>query len=124
MEKPTIKAYQDMPPVGGYPQIATKRGIRPRGPSGFMIWGLFLLSTGIGYYRLSEASYESRMGRAENREARMAIIPFLRAEQDRKTAQMINEVRAQELEIMKDVEGFDVDKSVYSNSKRYRPPQL
>lgn len=38
------------------------------------------------------------MGNKENREARMAILPFLKAEDDRKLLQMINEVRARERE--------------------------
>lgn len=61
------------------------------------------------------------MGKKENRDARMAIVPFLKAEEDRKLLQMINEVRSREANILKSTD-FDVDESVYT--KRKRPPQL
>lgn len=61
------------------------------------------------------------MGHAENRDARMAIIPFLRAEEDVKLAQSINQLRAKEAAVMKGTD-FDIDESVYT--KRKVPPQL
>lgn len=70
---------------------------------------------------MSNTSRKHRLGHAENRDARMAIIPFLRAEDDVKLAQSINQLRAKEAAVMKGTD-FDIDESVYT--KRKVPPQL
>jgi NADH dehydrogenase (ubiquinone) 1 alpha subcomplex subunit 13 len=93
--KPIVRSFQDMPPPGGYPKIPTRKDLRPRGPSGFAIWGGLFLASAFGFWSLSRTSYEQRMGNKENREARMAILPFLKAEEDSRLLQVINKERTQ-----------------------------
>lgn len=94
--------------------------MRARGPSGAMIWlGVALAST-YGFYQISVTNAEKRACLKEKREARMAIMPFLMAEQDAMNKVETEKKLAYEKEVMKNVKGWEVGKSVYS--KRWSPP--
>ena len=94
--------------------------MRPRGPSGLMIWlGVGLAST-YGFYQISVTNAEKRMVLKEKREARMAIMPFLMAEQDAMNKVEQEKKLAYEADVMKNVKGWKVGESVYS--KRWSPP--
>ena len=117
---PITLPRQDMPPKGGYPTIDWKRGARPRGPSGAAIWGGIIGLTVFGFYNISKTNAERRMCHKEQREARMAIMPFLMAEADTMRHIEQKKLLAHEREIMKNVEGWKVGESVYS--KGYAKP--
>lgn len=74
--KPVIRRFQDMPPPGGYPQIPTRKDLRPRGPSGYAIWGSLFLAICFGFWNLSNTSYEMRMGNAETVKLEWRFSPF------------------------------------------------
>ncbi|TSP09071.1 NADH dehydrogenase [ubiquinone] 1 alpha subcomplex subunit 13 [Bagarius yarrelli] len=77
------KVKQDMPPPGGYGPIDYKRNLPKRGLSG-------------QYTRLL----------IEDLEARIALLPLLQAEHDRRTLRMLRENLEEEAVIMKDVPGW------------------
>lgn len=93
---------QDGPPPGGFPAIRYARRIPNTGPTGATIFGVTALLMGYGFYRVIEGNhkrrYERHMGldkctnlgyRAERREVRMAriaLMPMLQAEEDRRYA--------------------------------------
>lgn len=58
----------------------------------------------------------------EKREARMAIMPFLQAEQDKMLAEQIAQANAKEADVMKHVPGWKVGESVYSQPRRWTRP--
>ena len=77
---PNVASVQDLPPRGGYPRIDYKKGARPRGPSGALIWGGVVVATVYGFWQIGLTNKERRLAIKERREARMAIMPFLQAE--------------------------------------------
>jgi len=119
--KPIVNGIQDMPPPGGYPEISYRKGIRPRGPSGLVIWASIFAMTTIGFYSLGNTSKRNRLAHKGKREARMAITPFLMAEKDRHLLQMLEEIKKEEEAIMKNQEGFVPAENLYS--KRWVMPK-
>lgn len=73
-----------------------------------------------GFYQIGRTNAEKRMLNKEKRESRMAIMPYLQAEQDKMLMAQLAESAAKEAEIMKNVEGWKVGESVYS--KRWMKP--
>uniref|UniRef100_A0A2K6KHZ8 NADH dehydrogenase [ubiquinone] 1 alpha subcomplex subunit 13 n=1 Tax=Rhinopithecus bieti TaxID=61621 RepID=A0A2K6KHZ8_RHIBE len=90
------KVRQDMPPPGGYGPIDYKRNLPRRGLSRLQI---------------------------EDFEARIALMPLLQAETDRRTLQMLRENLEEEAVIMKDVPDWKVGESVF-NTTRWVPPLI
>ena len=88
--------------------------MRPRGPSGAMIWLGVGVATAYGFYQISCTNAEKRMVLKEKREARMAIMPFLMAEQDAMNKVENDKKLAYEAKIMKNVKGWVVGESVYN----------
>uniref|UniRef100_A0A2K6KI05 NADH dehydrogenase [ubiquinone] 1 alpha subcomplex subunit 13 n=1 Tax=Rhinopithecus bieti TaxID=61621 RepID=A0A2K6KI05_RHIBE len=89
------KVRQDMPPPGGYGPIDYKRNLPRRGLSGqyHSAPGFQSGHSGVGGERLQ----------IEDFEARIALMPLLQAETDRRTLQMLRENLEEEAVIMKDV---------------------
>ncbi|KAF7237102.1 NADH dehydrogenase [ubiquinone] 1 alpha subcomplex subunit 13 [Varanus komodoensis] len=78
------KVKQDMPPPGGYGPIDYKRHLPRRGLSGY---SLFAIGIGImfyGYYSIAKWNRERRRLNIEDLEARVALLPLLMAEDDRR----------------------------------------
>ncbi|CAM9932309.1 unnamed protein product [Ascophyllum nodosum] len=76
---------QDVAPKGGYPPIQIARRLpESRGPRGAVILGLVTLTMAVGYYRLGQANKARRAEKHEKRLARIALMPMLQAEEDRK----------------------------------------
>ena len=117
---PNVASVQDMPPPGGYPKINYQRGARPRGVPTSLIWGSILGMTFYGFWQIGQTNKERRLALKERRDARMAIMPFLQAEQDKMLSEQIAASVAREKEIMKNVEGWKAGESVYS--KRWVKP--
>lgn len=75
---------QDGPPPGGFPAVRFARRIPSTGPSGLT---LFAVTGGLiawGLYRVGQHNIERRGLKAENLAARVALVPFLQAEEDRR----------------------------------------
>mmetsp|Transcript_35448 Transcript_35448/g.33635 ORF Transcript_35448/g.33635 Transcript_35448/m.33635 type:complete len:134 (+) Transcript_35448:127-528(+) len=115
-----VISNQDMPPKGGYPKFNTKRTVIKRGPPGWAIWGGILSMSVYGMYRLGGTNVERRKTVKELRDARMGILPFLMAEDDRMLQNKIDAQQIREKEIMKDVEGFTPMEHAYKT--RWMPP--
>ena len=143
---PNTSAFQDMPPKGGYPKIDFVRRLGNRGPTGAMIWAGIFGMTFWGFYQIGVTNEEKRFNRKEQRESRMAILPYLMAshlcfiihissecnfyfnplttlysqtEQDITAMQKMKKQLLHEEEVMKGVEGFTPGASVYS--QRFSP---
>ena len=76
--------------------------------------------TVYGFWQIGQTNAQKRLVTKEKREARMSIMPFLQAEQDKMLAEQIAQSNAKEAEVMKHVEGWKVGESVYS--KRWSKP--
>jgi hypothetical protein len=57
----------------------------------------------------------------EARQARVNLLAFMQAEEDRRWCHVVDKERVEEAEIMKNVPGWKVGESVY-HSKKWMPP--
>ncbi|KAJ8603504.1 hypothetical protein CTAYLR_005117 [Chrysophaeum taylorii] len=112
---------QDMPPPGGYPEVIATRGIGPRGPPGWAIWLGATFATVFGLYRVGEGNRERNAAKKMKREARMAIIPYLQAEEDVRAHALYLARLDDEARVMKGVKGWKVGESVYHNTSIWMP---
>uniref|UniRef100_D3ZE15 NADH dehydrogenase [ubiquinone] 1 alpha subcomplex subunit 13 n=1 Tax=Rattus norvegicus TaxID=10116 RepID=D3ZE15_RAT len=97
------KVKQDMPPPGGYGPIDYKRNLPRRGLSGYSMFALGIGALIFGYWRIMRWNRERRRLLIEDLEARIALMPLLQAEKDRRTLQILRENLEEEAIIMKDV---------------------
>ena len=119
---PITGGIQDKPPPGGYPKIRLNRGLPQRGPPGWAMWGGIFVCSALGFYSISRTNEKSRYNLHENREMRMAIYGYLRAEQDRINQTRYDEELAREKEIMKDRPDWELGKQIYHKKERWLPP--
>ncbi|KAJ8274068.1 hypothetical protein COCON_G00086930 [Conger conger] len=117
----TAKVKQDMPPPGGYGPIDYKRNLPKRGFSGYTMFGIGIGVMVLGYWRLFKWNRERRRLRIEELESRIALLPLLQAEKDRRTLRIMRENLEEEARIMKDVPDWKVGESVF-NTDRWVPP--
>ncbi|XP_048415860.1 NADH dehydrogenase [ubiquinone] 1 alpha subcomplex subunit 13 [Stegostoma tigrinum] len=118
-----LKVKQDLPPPGGYGPVDYKRNLPRRGLSGYSMFGIGIGVLIFGYWRLFKWNRERRRLQIEDLEARIALLPLLYAEQDRRTLRILKENLEEEAKIMKDVPGWKVGESVY-NSDRWTTPTV
>ncbi|ORX77579.1 GRIM-19 protein [Basidiobolus meristosporus CBS 931.73] len=114
---------QELPPQGGYPAIRYKRHLPKKGPSGLVLFTGLAAITGISFYQVFEGIKERRELKREKIWARLHLLPMLQAEYDRDAYRRQYAAFVREAEIMKDVPGWEVGKSVY-NTKRYIAPNI
>lgn len=115
------KVKQDMPPPGGYAPIDYKRNLPKRGLSGYSMFGIGIGMMLFGYWRVFKWNRERRRLQIEEFEARIALMPLLQAEHDRKTLQQLRENLEEEAVIMKDVPGWKVGESVFHTDRWVTP---
>ncbi|KAG2013329.1 hypothetical protein CC2G_010251 [Coprinopsis cinerea AmutBmut pab1-1] len=108
---------QDMPPPGGFQAVKYKRNLPTRGPGAYVILGGVTAICVFGFYRLGKGNLEKRELEREKIWSRIHLVPLLMAEGDRDTYRRQQAALAREREIMKDVPGWEVGKSVYNNPK-------
>lgn len=113
---------QDMPPPGGYPSLTFEKATVARGPPGWAIWLGAMCTVAFGFYRVGMGNRERNAAKKEKREARMAIVPYLQAEEDVKLHARYLSNLEDEATIMKGVKGWEVGKGVYNNPDIYVPP--
>ncbi|TFK20349.1 hypothetical protein FA15DRAFT_682569 [Coprinopsis marcescibilis] len=106
-----------MPPAGGFEPIKYKRNLPTRGPGAYVILGGVTAICAFGFYRLGKGNLEKRELEREKVWARIHLVPLLMAEGDRDTYRRRAAAVEREREIMKNVPGWQVGKSVYSNPK-------
>ena len=114
---------QEMAPKGGFPAIRTRRVLPRRGPSGAMLFSLAAGVIGYGFYKVGKGNDARRKLKEEKREARVAILPFLQAEDDARYNKAKAAFLAEEAEVMKDVPGWEVGKKVYNTDRWVAPTQ-
>uniref|UniRef100_A0A9J8CY23 NADH dehydrogenase [ubiquinone] 1 alpha subcomplex subunit 13 n=1 Tax=Cyprinus carpio carpio TaxID=630221 RepID=A0A9J8CY23_CYPCA len=78
------KVKQDMPPTGGYGPVDYRRNLPRRGLSGYSMFGVGVGLLVFGYWRLFRWNRERRRLHIEELEARVALLPLLQAEHDRR----------------------------------------
>ena len=75
---------QDMPRPGGFPDIQIARNVPKRGPSGTVLFlGVATMMT-YGFYKVISGNQIHRRLENEKMSARIALVPFLQAEEDRR----------------------------------------
>lgn len=114
---------QDMPPPGGYGPIDYKRHLPRRGLSGYSLFALGIGSLLLGYYTIIKWNRERRRLLIEDLEARIALMPLLQAEADRRTLRLMRQNLDEEAKIMKDVPGWKVGESLF-HTDRWVPPTV
>ncbi|XP_062888618.1 NADH dehydrogenase [ubiquinone] 1 alpha subcomplex subunit 13 [Mobula hypostoma] len=117
----SVKVMQDLPPPGGYGPVDYKRNIPRRGLSGYSMFGIGVGILIFGYWRLFKWNRERRRLQIEDLEARIAMMPLLQAEQDRRYLRLLRENLEEEAKIMKDVPGWKVGESVYHSDRWFTP---
>ena len=115
--------YQDMPPKSGYPEVKTARRFPKRVP-GSVIWGSVAAMFVYGMYKVHQGNLNTQDMRRERRELRIALAPYLQAEEDIRFLKSRQEAKALETEIMREVPHWDANKSVYHNNKIWVKPPI
>lgn len=103
--------------------ILTQRNLPSRGFKPLVYLAALVGICGYGFYRALGGIQERRELKREKLWARIYLMPLLQAEEDRQTVRRTFAQLAREKEIMKDVPGFDVEKSVYNDGK-FHPAHL
>lgn len=119
---PNSHSVQDMPPKGGFQKIRIENNVPAN--RGFRGWVLFAgMGAGIvyGFVKLYSSSKTRRDMKRERRQLRVAILPFLQAEEDVLACKNIAEKQKREMEIMKHVPNWDALQSVYHSNVYVRP---
>jgi NADH dehydrogenase (ubiquinone) 1 alpha subcomplex subunit 13 len=113
--------HQDMPPPGGYPSVLFAKAQKNRGPEGWVIWLGAMAVVAVGFYRVGQTNLERNAAKREKREARMNIVPYLQAEEDRRFCTGEAACDAEEARVMSGVKGWTVGENLYSNGS-WEPP--
>ena len=113
-----------MPPPGGYPEVLFRKGSTSRGPEGWVIWAAAMGVVGVGFYRVGQCNLERNAWKKEKRDARLAIIPYLQAEEDARFAKQIADLTAEEAQAMAGVKGWEPGASVYHDGGWVAPAGL
>lgn len=113
---------QEMPPAGGFRMFESKNRVPvSRGPPGWsMFLGCFAL-TSFGFYLVGQHNQRHRATQRDERERRIALLPFLQAEADVEFLEKQEKILAEEREIMKDVPGWTAGESTYHSDRFVTP---
>ncbi|XP_077188148.1 NADH dehydrogenase [ubiquinone] 1 alpha subcomplex subunit 13 [Paroedura picta] len=115
------KVKQDMPPPGGYGPIDYKRHMPRRGLSGYSLFAIGIGSMIFGWYRIMKWNRERKRLALEDLEIRVALLPLLMAEEDRRILRILRQNFEEEAKIMKDVPGWTVGESRFHTTRWVTP---
>ncbi|KAL7409245.1 GRIM-19 [Mrakia frigida] len=118
---PSIPYKQDMPPPQGYGSVRYKRSLPFKGISGLLVFATAGFLTTLGHHYGKKSRAETRENQRENSWARIHMIPFLMAENERDQYRREWALKERERIIMKDVEGWEVGKMPYHTKDYVRP---
>ncbi|GLD72532.1 NADH dehydrogenase [ubiquinone] [Lates japonicus] len=90
-------------------------------PEGYSMFGISIGLMVFGYWKLFKWNRERRRLQIEEMEARIALMPLLQAEHDRRNLRMLRENLEEEAIIMKDVPGWKVGDSVFHTDRWVAP---
>lgn len=99
--------------------IKFKRNLPKGGPSSLVTMGGAVVLFCFGMYKIIEANKLRREWRREQRDVRLALVPFLQAEADVQREFLKCKLHEKEAELMKDVPDWEVGATVYKT--RYMP---
>ncbi|CAN8070876.1 unnamed protein product [Agarophyton chilense] len=121
-QPPPRTVRQEVAPKGGYARINVARNVPKTigGGAGSLILGTALV-IGYGMYRVGTFNVKRRELRQEKKNIRLAIIPFLQAEEDARFVSQRDEYNKWEASVMKDVPGWKVGENVYQ-TRKFMPP--
>ncbi|XP_054981388.1 NADH dehydrogenase [ubiquinone] 1 alpha subcomplex subunit 13-like [Sorex araneus] len=115
------KVKQDMPPLGGYGPIDYKRNLPRQGLSGYSMFAVGIGTLLFGYWPMIKWNRKRRRLQIEDFEARIALMPLLQAQKDRRVLLMLRENLEEEAVIMKDVPDWRVGESVFHTTGWVNP---
>ncbi|GBG32948.1 NADH dehydrogenase ubiquinone 1 alpha subcomplex subunit 13 [Hondaea fermentalgiana] len=118
------KPVQDMPPPGGFKPFSVAAEMPKPRISGFGLFALTAATCAVGFYIMGQGNIERRALKMEKRERRMAIVPFLQAEEDARFVRLSQKAKDEEARIMKDVPGWDVNEKVYNTQSWFVPTHV
>ncbi|KAI1302395.1 NADH dehydrogenase [ubiquinone] 1 alpha subcomplex subunit 13 [Halotydeus destructor] len=99
---------QDMPPAGGYAPVHYARVPHKRFWTGWRMFGLFVLTSGVSLYRGMRWKLYMKKLEVEKYDSLLALHPFITAERDRAYLKHLRHLREQERELMKNHTGWEV----------------
>ncbi|XP_077331559.1 NADH dehydrogenase [ubiquinone] 1 alpha subcomplex subunit 13 [Lithobates pipiens] len=117
------KVKQDMPPPGGYGSVDYKRNLPRRGFSGFTMFAIGIGVSMYGIWSVGKWNRERRRLFIEEQESRIALMPLIQAEDDRRVLRTLRKNLEEEAIIMKGVPGWKVGESAF-HTARWVPPVL
>uniref|UniRef100_A0A8D0GSJ8 NADH dehydrogenase [ubiquinone] 1 alpha subcomplex subunit 13 n=1 Tax=Sphenodon punctatus TaxID=8508 RepID=A0A8D0GSJ8_SPHPU len=94
---------------------------RMRAPRRYSLFGIGIGAMMIGYYVMVKWNRERRRLLIEELESRIAILPILMAESDRRTLRLLRQNLEEEAKIMKDVPGWKVGERRYHTTRWVTP---
>uniref|UniRef100_A0A7S3ES85 NADH dehydrogenase [ubiquinone] 1 alpha subcomplex subunit 13 n=1 Tax=Haptolina ericina TaxID=156174 RepID=A0A7S3ES85_9EUKA len=115
---------QDGPPTGGYKMVKTARNIPKGGASSISMAVGAVALFGFGFYKIVQGNKLRREWKREEMDIRMSVMPFLTAEEDVQSVFLQSKKLENEAELMKDVKGWEVGKSVYNDGRWRRPMEI
>ncbi|XP_060013734.1 NADH dehydrogenase [ubiquinone] 1 alpha subcomplex subunit 13-like [Lagenorhynchus albirostris] len=107
------KGRKDMPQLGGYSPIDYKRNLPRWGLSGYSMVAMGIGTLLFVYWSMMKWNCERRRLQIQKFEARIALMPLLQAEKDRKLLQILRENLEEEAIIVKGVPDGKVGESVF-----------
>ncbi|CBK22914.2 uncharacterized protein [Blastocystis hominis] len=117
MSAPLPKVFvQDLPPKGGYPLVNPKRNL-PNRVSGATMWFIGAATVGLGLWRMMYGIRKMNEMDQERFNCRLAMAPYLQAEEDIHYCEAEAAKLNKEREVMKDIPGWKVGESVYNTRK-------
>ncbi|KNC85317.1 hypothetical protein SARC_02499 [Sphaeroforma arctica JP610] len=102
----TFKPPQEMPPPGGFASVDFKRNLPRRGPQGTTIFAMGAVAMVGGLYFMGQENRKRRRLKLEKVANRIAIIPLLQAEEDRRFLREKTKFLADEKILMEGVPGY------------------
>lgn len=79
-----MPVIQDGPPPGGFPAVRYARRLPNSGPGGVTLFGIAAAVMAYGMYQVGQANHARRQERDEKLANRLALVPYLQAEEDRR----------------------------------------
>uniref|UniRef100_A0A4W2DVD6 NADH:ubiquinone oxidoreductase subunit A13 n=1 Tax=Bos indicus x Bos taurus TaxID=30522 RepID=A0A4W2DVD6_BOBOX len=89
--------------------------------TGYSMFAVGIGALLFGYWSMMKWNRERRRLQIEDFEARIALMPLLQAEKDRRVLQMLRENLEEEATVMKDVPGWKVGESVFHTTRWVTP---
>jgi NADH dehydrogenase (ubiquinone) 1 alpha subcomplex subunit 13 len=115
-----MPVVQDGPPPGGFPGVRFARRLPNTGPSGVTLFAVGTAIMAYGFYKVAQSNKERRALKEEVLQARVALSPFLIAEENRRYAENYRTFREREKYVFDKLGITEFDEPIYKT--RWMPP--